>query len=49
MDLKALVGALCCGYDRCVADQGIMNTRIGDQVCLKLVEVDVESAVKAER
>ena len=49
MNLEALVGALGSRDDRGVADQGIVDTRIGDQVGLELVEIDVEGTIEAER
>lgn len=49
MNLEALVGALGSGDDRGIADQGIVDTRIGDQVGLELVEIDVEGTVEAQR
>jgi hypothetical protein len=49
MNLEALVGALGRGDDRRVADQGVVNTRVGDQVGLELVQVDVQGTVEAKR
>lgn len=41
--------ALCSRNDGGVADQGVVNTRVGHQVGLELVEIDVEGTVEAER
>lgn len=49
MDFKSLVGALVGRDDGGEADQGVMYTRVGDQVGLELVEIDVEGAVEAKR
>lgn len=48
MDLEALVRALGSGDDRGVADQGVVDTRIGDQVGLELVEIDVQGTIEAQ-
>lgn len=48
MNLEALMRALCRRHDGGVADEGIVDSRIGNQVCLELVEVDVEGAVEPE-
>jgi len=47
-DLEALVGALGGRNDRGVADQGVVNARIGDQVGLELVEINVKCAVESQ-
>jgi len=49
MNLEALVGALGSRDDRGVTDQGIVDTRIGDQVGLELVEIDVEGTIETQR
>lgn len=49
MDLEALVGALGCRDDRRVADKGVVDTRVRDQVGLELVKIHVESTVESER
>lgn len=49
MDLEALVLTLGRGDDRGVADERVVNSRVGNQVGLELVEIDVESTVKSER
>lgn len=49
MDFKCLVGALVGRDDGGKADKGVMYTRVGDQVGLELVEIDVEGAVEAKR
>lgn len=41
--------ALGCGHNRSVADEGVVDARVGDQVCLELVEIDVEGTVEAKR
>lgn len=41
--------ALRSRYNRGVADQGIVDSRVGDEVGLELVKIDVESAIKAQR
>lgn len=48
MNLEALVSTLGSRDDRRVADQGIVDTRVWDQVGLELVQVDVESTVEAQ-
>lgn len=48
MDLEALVRALAGGDDRRIADQGVVDTGIGDQVGLELVQIDVERTVEAQ-
>jgi hypothetical protein len=42
------VGALLGGDDGSVADQGVVDTGVGDQVGLELVQVDVEGTVESE-
>jgi hypothetical protein len=49
MDLEALVLALGGRDDGGVADQGVVDTGVGNQVGLELVEVDVEGTVEAQR
>lgn len=49
MDLEALVSTLGGRDDGCVADQGVVDTGVRDQVGLELVQVDVESTVEAQR
>ena len=48
MHLEALVRALVGRDDGRVANQRIMDARIWHQVCLELVQVDVECAIKAQ-
>jgi hypothetical protein len=48
-DRVGLVGSLGGGDDRRVGDEGEVNTRVGDEVGLELVQVDVEGTVEAER
>lgn len=48
LNFEALVGALLGGNNRSVADQRVVNTREWNQVGLKLVQVDVEGAVKSQ-
>lgn len=48
MHLEALVRALGGGNDGRVADQGIVNTRVGNQVGLELVQIDIESTVETQ-
>ena len=47
-DLEALVGALLGRDDGGVADEGVVDTRVGDQVGLELVQVDVEGTIETE-
>ncbi len=47
LDFEALVGRFIARYDWCVADEGIVDTRVWYQVGLELVQVDVESAVES--
>lgn len=49
MDLEALMRALGSRNDRGVADQGVVDTRVGDQVGLELVEIDVKGTIETER
>ena len=35
-------------YDGSVADKGVVDTRVGDEVGLELVQIDVEGTVEAE-
>lgn len=48
MDLEALMRALGSRHNRGVADQGIVDTGVGDQVSLELVQVDVQSTIKSK-
>ena len=43
-----LVVRLLGGDDGGVGGHGVVDPRVGDQVCLELVEIDVEGAVEAE-
>jgi hypothetical protein len=47
-DFEALVGAFLGRDDRGVADEWIVDTWVGDQVGLELVQVDVESSIEAQ-
>lgn len=49
MHLEALVGTLGSRNDRGVADQRVMDTRIGDQISLELVEIDVKRTIESQR
>lgn len=49
VDLEALVLALGGRDNRSVADQGVVDTRVGNEVGLELVEIDVEGAIESER
>ena len=46
--LEAFVRALVCRDDRRIADQRIVDARVGHQVRLELVQIDVERAVEAQ-
>lgn len=48
IDLEAFVGASVAGYNGCVADEGVVDTRVRDQVGLELVEIDIQSTVEAQ-
>lgn len=48
MRLEALVGTLCRRDNRSVADQGIVYTRVGNQVGLEFIEVDIEGTIEAQ-
>ena len=48
-DRVGLVGSLVSGDDGRVGDQREVDTGVGDQVSLELVQVDVEGTVEAER
>jgi hypothetical protein len=37
------------GDDRGVADERVVNSGVGNQVGLELVEIDVEGTIKSER
>jgi hypothetical protein len=41
MSLEALMAALCCGDDRSVTDERVMDSRVRDQVRLELIQIDV--------
>jgi hypothetical protein len=43
------VGGLGSGDDRSIGDEREVNTWVGDQVGLELVQVDVEGTVESER
>jgi hypothetical protein len=45
-DLEALVRALLGRDDRGVADQRVVDTRVWNQVGLKLIQVDIKSAIE---
>lgn len=47
-DLETLVRAPGRRYDGSVADKGVVDTRVGDEVGLELVQIDVEGTVEAE-
>lgn len=47
-DLVGFVGALGSRDNRRIGDQGVVNTREGNQVGLELVEVDVQGSVESE-
>jgi hypothetical protein len=47
-DLEALVGALLGRDDGRVTDERVVNTRVGNQVGLELVQIDVESSVETQ-
>lgn len=49
LDRVGLVGGLGGRDDGRVGNEGEVDTRVGDQVGLELVQVDVERAVEAER
>ena len=49
LDGVGLVGCLGGGHDGGVGNEREVNTRIGDEVSLELVEIDVQGAVEAER
>ena len=48
-DLEALVRALLCRDDGRVADEGVVNTRVGHKVGLELVQINVERTVETQR
>ncbi len=47
-DLEALVSTLGSRNNRSVADERVVNTGVGDQVGLELVEIDVQGTIEAE-
>jgi hypothetical protein len=48
MNFEAFVATLGCRNDWSVANQRVMDTRIRDQVGLELVQVHIESTIKAQ-
>lgn len=48
MNLEALVGTLGGRNDRGIADQWVMNTRVGHQIGLELVQIHIQSAVETQ-
>jgi hypothetical protein len=48
-DLEALVRALLGRDDGRVADEGVVNTRVGHKVGLELVQINVKSTVETQR
>lgn len=48
VDLEALVRALVSRHHRGVADQGVVDTRVRDQVGLELVQIHVEGTIETE-
>lgn len=49
MHLEALVSALGSRDDRGIADERVVDARVGHEVGLELVEIDVEGTVEAQR
>lgn len=49
LDAVRLVGGFGCRDDWCICDQREVNSRVGYQVGLELVEIDIEGAVEPER
>jgi hypothetical protein len=47
-NLEALVRALLGRNDRSIADKRIVDTGVGDQVGLELVEINVKSTVESK-
>jgi hypothetical protein len=48
-DLEAFVGALLGRDDGRIADEGIVDTGIGDQIGLELVQINVERTIESQR
>lgn len=48
-DLEALVRALLCRDDGRIADERVVNTRVGHEVGLELVQINVERTVETQR
>lgn len=48
LGLEALVTALGGADDGGVTDQWVMDSRIRDQICLELVQIDIEGAIEPE-
>lgn len=48
IDFEAFVGASVAGYNRRITDEGVVDTRVRDQVGLELVEIDIQSTVEAQ-
>lgn len=49
VDFEALMRAPCGRDNRSVADEGVVDTGVGHEVGLELVQVDIERAVESER
>ena len=49
MDLEALMSTLGSGNYRGVANQGVVDARVGDEVRLELVQVDIQRTVEPQR
>lgn len=48
LDLEALVAAVAARYDRGIRKKGVVNSRKRHKVCLKLIQVDIQSAIETQ-
>lgn len=46
--LETLVGAPVAGHDWSVRDQGVVDTRVWDQIGLELVQINVQGSIESE-
>ena len=48
LDLDNCFPDLFCGHQGTVGSEGVVDTRVGNQVSLELIQVNIESSVKPE-
>ncbi len=49
LSLEALVGALSGRNDRCVTNQGIMDSGVRNQIGLEFIQIDIEGTIESQR